>query len=131
MPEIQYKDLNDYLNDLKENQKAKSVAPVYLIHGEPVLYNSVLEILLDVLLPKKNRSFNYEAFDGSNGHIEAVVERINTYSLLGETKVIAVCDSKIFYSKQDEKQLLQKAKEAYDTRNIKEAARYLLSVLGI
>ena len=131
MPEIQYKELNDYLQNLKENQKANGFAPVYLIYGESLLYKSALETLLDVLLPKKNRSFNYEAIDGTNGHIKEVVERINTYSLLVETKVVAICDSKIFYSKQDEGLILQKAKEAYDTQNMKEAAKLLLSLLGI
>ncbi|GMQ79706.1 MAG: hypothetical protein BMS9Abin03_138 [Thermodesulfobacteriota bacterium] len=131
MPEIHYKELSDYLKDLKENQKAKGFAPVYLIYGEALLYKSALETLLDVLLPKKNRSFNYDVIDGTNGHIEEVVERINTYSLLAVTKVVAICDSKIFYSKQDEGQLLQKAKEAYDTQNTKEAAKLLLSLLGI
>ena len=131
MPEIQYKELKDYLKNLKENQEAKGFAPVYLIYGEVLLYKSTLEILLDVLLPKKNRSFNYEAIDGTNGQIQEVVERINTYSLLAETKVVAICDSKIFYSKQDDGRLLQKAKEAYDTKNIKEAAKLLLSLLSI
>ena len=131
MPEIQYKDLKDYLKNLEENQKAEGFASVYLIYGEPLLYKSALDNLLDVLLPKKNRSFNYESIDGTNGHIEEVFERINTYSLLAETKVVAICDSKIFYSKQDEGQLLQKAKEAYDAQNINEAAKLLLSLLGI
>lgn len=131
MPEIHYKELNDYLKNLKENQKAKGFAPVYLIYGEALLYKSALETLLDVLLPKKDRSFNYDVLDGTNSHIEEVVERINTYSLLAETKVVAICDSKIFYTKQDEGQLLQKAKEAYDTQNIKESATLLLSLLGI
>ena len=131
MPEIQYKELNEYLQNLKENQKVKGVAPVYLIYGEALLYKSALETLLDVLLPKKNRSFNYEVIDGTNGHIEAVVERINTYSLLADTKVVAICDSKIFYSKQDEGRLLEKAKEAYGSQNTKEAATLLLSLLGI
>jgi len=131
MPEIQYKDLKDYLKNLEENQKAEGFASVYLIYGEPLLYKSALDNLLDVLLPKKNRSFNYEPIDGTNGHIEEVFERINTYSLLSETKVVAICDSKIFYSKQDEGQLLQKAKEAYDAQNINEAAKLLLSLLGI
>ena len=131
MPEIQYKNLKDYLKNLSENQKAEGFAPVYLIYGEPLLYKSALDNLLDVLLPKKNRSFNYEPIDGTNGHIEEVFERINTYSLLAETKVVAICDSKIFYSKQDEGQLLQKAKEAYDAQNINEAAKLLLSLLGI
>ena len=131
MPEIQYKDLNDYLKNLKQDQKARGFAPVYLIYGETLLYKSALEALLDVLLPKKNRSFNYDVLDGTSGRIEEVVERINTFSLLAETKVVAVCDSKIFYSKQDEGRLLQKAKEAYDTQDIKEAATLLLSLMGL
>ena len=131
MSEIQYKDLDHYLKDLKENKKAKGVAPVYLLYGEALLYKNALEILLNALLPEKNRSFNYDALDGTNCRIEEVVERINTYSLLAETKVVAVCDSNIFYTKQNEGQLLQKAKEAYDNQNIKEAAKLLLSLLGI
>jgi DNA polymerase-3 subunit delta len=131
MPEIQYKNLNDYLKNLKENHKAMDFAPVYLIYGEGLLYKNALENLLDVLLPKKNRSFNYDVIEDTNCHIEEVVERINTYSLLAETKVVAICDSKIFYSKQDEGRLLQKAKDAYDTQNIKEAATLVLSLLGI
>jgi len=131
MPEIQYKDLNDYLKNLKENQKTKGVFPVYLIYGEGLLYKKALENLLDVLLPKKNRSFNYDVIEDTNRQIEEVVQRVNTYSLLAETKVVAICDSKIFYSKQDKGQLLQKAKDAYDTQNIKEAATLLLSLLGI
>jgi DNA polymerase-3 subunit delta len=131
MPEIQYKDLNDYLKNLKENKKAETFAPVYLIYGEGLLYRGALEALLDVLLPKKNRSFNYDVLEDTNGHIEEAVQRLNTYSLLAETKVIAICDSKIFYSKQDEGLLLQKAKDAYDNQNIKEASNLLLSLLGI
>ena len=131
MPEIQYKDLNDYLKNLKQDQKARGFAPVYLIYGETLLYKSALEALLDVLLPKKNRNFNYDVFDGTSGRIEEVVERINTYSLLAETKVVAVCDSGIFYSKQDEGRLLKKAKEAYDSQDIKEAATLLLSLMGL
>ena len=131
MPEIQYKNLNDYLKNLKENHTAKDFAPVYLIYGEGLLYKNALDNLLDVLLPEKNRSFNYDVIEDTNSHIEEVVGRINTYSLLADTKVVAICDSKIFYKKQDEGRLLQKAKEAYDTQNIKEAATLLLSLLGI
>jgi DNA polymerase-3 subunit delta len=131
MPEIQYKEFDHYLKELKENKKAKGVAPVYLLYGEALLYKNALKILLNSLLPEKNRSFNYDALDGTNCHIEEVVERINTYSLLAETKVVAISDSKIFYTKQDKGQLLQKAKETYDKQNIKEAAKLLLSLLGI
>ncbi|NIV97851.1 hypothetical protein GWN26_01350, partial [Candidatus Saccharibacteria bacterium] len=46
MPEIQYKDLKDYLKNLKEDQRDKGVAPVVLIHGEALLYKNALEALL-------------------------------------------------------------------------------------
>jgi len=101
MPEIQYKDLDHYLKDLKENKKAKGVAPVFLLYGEALLYKNALEILLNALLPEKNRSFNYDALDGTNCRIEEVVERINTYSLLAETKVVAVCRLQYFLHKTE------------------------------
>jgi len=131
MPEIHYKELKAYLKKLKEGRDTKQFAPVYLIHGEALLYKSALDTLLDALIPDKQRNFNYQAVDGTNGHLEDVVERLNTYSLLGGTKVVALCDSKIFYSKQDEGQLLEKAKEAFDAQDINKAAKYLLSLLGI
>ncbi len=130
MPEIHYKELKNYLKNLKEGQKIKDFATVYLIYGEALLYKGALETLLDALIPK-HRSFNYQAIDGTDGRIEDVVERVNTYSLLAGTKVVAICDSKIFYSKQDEGRLLEKAKEAFDAQNIKKAAEFLLSLLGI
>jgi len=127
MPEINYRELSNYL---KEKQTG-DFAPVYLIYGQELLYKASLETLLNVLIPANKRSLNYEPIDGTNANIKRAIDQLNTYSLLSGTKVVAICDSKIFYSKQDQGRLLEKAKEAYDTDNIKKAAKYILSLMGL
>lgn len=131
MPEIHYNDLKGYLKKLKENRKKESIAPVYLIYGEELLCNTTLDALLDVLIPLESRGLNYDPMDGANENIRDAIERVNTYSLLSGTKVVAICDSKIFYSKQDESRLIDKARVAFDSEDMDKAVKYLLSLLGI
>ena len=131
MSEINYKALDNYLQDLEEGRETKGFAPVYLIYGEELLYKNAFETLLDALMPASKQSLNYEKFDGADETMHEVIERVNTYSLLPGTKIVAICDSRIFYSKQDEGRLLEKAKQAFDTDDIKKAAKYFLSLLGL
>ena len=131
MSEIHFKELKNYLIALEKNRKTEAAAPVYLIFGEELLWNIALEDLLDALIPGRDRSLNYDPVDGTNENIKAAIEGVNTYSLLSGTKVVAIIDSKIFYSKQDEGNLLEKAKEAFDAENMKTAAKYLLSLMGL
>lgn len=130
MSEIHYKELDHHIKNVKGGSKTNAFAPVYLIYGETLLYKNVLEILLDALIPKNLRDFNYHAIDGTQGNIEEVVERVNTYSLLSGPRVVALCDSRIFYSKQDEEQLLEKARNAYKDQNMNQAATSFLTLLG-
>jgi len=131
MSEILYKELKNYLTAFEKNRKIEAAAPVYLIYGEELLWNTALETLLDTLIPGKDGSLNYDPVDGTNENIIAAIERVNTYSLLSGTKVVAIIDSKIFYSKKDEGSLLEKAKEEFDAENMKTAAKYLLSLMGL
>jgi DNA polymerase III subunit delta len=127
MPEINYRELNNYLKD----RKAGEFAPVYLIYGQELLYKNALEALVRALIPESQRSMGYDPVEGTNENIKGAIERSNTYSLLSGTKVVAICDSRIFYSKQDQGGLLEKAKQAYDSDDIKKAATYLLSLLSL
>ena len=131
MSEINYKELKNYLMGFEKKRKPEAPAPVYLIHGEELLWNTALETLLDALIPGKDRSLNYDPVDGTNEKIKAAIEGVNTYSLLSGTKVVAIIDSKIFYSKQDEGSLLDNAKTAFEAKNMKAAAKYLLSLMGL
>lgn len=127
MAEINYKKVDSYLKGLE----TKSFAPVYLIYGEELLYKTVFEALLEALIPAAKQNLNYEPIDGDDENIIEAIERVNTYSLLPGTKVVAIYDSKIFHSKQDESRLLEKTKEALETQDIKKAAKYFLSLLGL
>ncbi len=127
MTEINYKEFKDYL---KKPDKG-GLAPVYLIFGEELLYKTVFEELLDELVPAPTRGLNYEPVDGATEKINEALQRINTYSLLQSTKVVAICNTQIFYSKLNEKALIEKAKKEYNNDNIQKAANYLLSLLGL
>jgi DNA polymerase III subunit delta len=127
MTEIHYRELKNYLKD----RKSGDFAQVYLIYGQELLYKNSLEALVCALIPESQRSLGYEPVEGANENIKEAIERSNTYSLLSGTKVIAICDSKIFYSKQDQDKLFEKAKQAYDSDDIKKAAIYFLSLLDV
>ncbi|MEA2004317.1 MAG: hypothetical protein U9O53_05185, partial [archaeon] len=127
MPTINYKEVEKYIQDNIEDQ----FPPVFLIYGEELLCKEAFEKLLDVLVPGSGRSLNYDPFEGSSEDIHEVIARVNTFSLLSGKKVVSIIDSRIFYSKQDEEKILEKAKEEYDKDNIEKSAKYLLSLLGL
>lgn len=129
MSVLNYKQLKTYLQDLKVEQ----VAPVYLIYGDELLYKKALEDVLNRIIsdsPGASKDFNYEPIDGANENIPEAVERINTFSLLLGKKIVAICDSKVFYRKEDKEKFLEKAQEAYDKDEIQKTARHLLSYLA-
>ena len=126
MPEINYKALEEYL---KEPQ-GKDFFPVYLFFGEESLFKTAFDTLLDALLPLSERGFNYEPVDGTDENIQTVIERMNTFSLLSGTKVIAFHETRIFYSKQDYTKLFEKAKEAFFGDDLKGASNYHVNALG-
>ncbi|MBL0717618.1 MAG: hypothetical protein JJV89_06175 [Desulfosarcina sp.] len=127
MPVIKYSGLKQYL---KETSK-KGFEQVYLIFGEEVLYKAVLDKLVKTILPDTSRSLNYEPVEGTNDNIQNVINKLNTYSLLSTAKVVALCDSQIFYTKEDENVILEKAKEACDKNNFKKGAKYFLNLLKL
>jgi DNA polymerase-3 subunit delta len=129
MPEINYKLLKKYLMDLK-NDPSKEFAPVYLIFGEELLAKGAYDELLAALLPSGNRSANYDPVEAAAENIYDVIESVNTFSLLSGSKVVAMRESRIFYTQEDKNRLLEKVKKAYDDDDIKKAAKYFLSLMS-
>ena len=126
MPVISYKDLSKYLED----RGSDPFLSVYLIYGEELLVQGAFDDLLDALIPASRRSINYDPLDGTQANVHEVIERTNTFSLLPGTKVIALRDSRIFYTRQDKERLLGNARQAFENDNVKKAAGHLLSLLG-
>ncbi len=126
MPDIHYKTIDKYL---KESQ-GKEFLPVYLIYGEESLFKATFNTLLDTILPLSERGFNYDPLDGADDNVEAVIERMNTFSLLSGTKVIAFLETRVFYSKQDHAKLFEKAKESVFNNDLKSAAKFHVNALS-
>ena len=129
MPEISHKLLKKYLKDLKRDP-AKEFAAVYLLFGEELLVKNAYDDLLDALLPAGSRSANYDPVEGATENVYDVIERVNTFSLLSGTKLVAMRESRIFYTRDNKSRLLENAKKAYDGDDIKRAAKYLLSLMS-
>jgi DNA polymerase-3 subunit delta len=129
MTEISYKLLKKYLKD-RDIDSETQFAAVYLIFGEELLVKTAFDGLLDALLPGSNRSVNYDPVDGTVENIYDVIERVNTFSLLPGAKVVAMRDSRIFYTKQDKSHFLENSKKAFVSKDIKKAATFILSLLG-
>ena len=127
MPIISYKDLSKYLR----NRGSEPFLPVYLIYGEELLVQGAFDELLNALIPAARRSINYDPMDGTQANVHEVIDRVNTFSLLPGTKVIALRDSRIFYARQDRERLLANARQAFEDDNLKKAAGHLLSVMGL
>ena len=129
MPEIPYKLLNKYLKDLNADPE-KPFAPVYLIFGEELLVKTAFDDLLEEMLPGAANNANFDPLEGAIESIYEVIERVNTYSLLGGARVVAMRESRIFYTQQDKSHLLEKSKTAYDDDDLPTASKYFLSLLG-
>lgn len=127
MSEINYKDVNEYLAGTGEDD----FATVYLIYGEEYLYKSVFESLLDRMIPPEKRSFGYEPADSESESLSEVIEKLNTFSLMPGRKVVSLCESKIFFSKNDEAAILSKTKTAADTGDTTKASKFLISLLSV
>ena len=118
MPVITYKDLNKYITD----RGTDPFLPVYLIYGEELLTQGAFDELVNALIPASKRSINYEPLDGTQANVHEVIERVNTFSLLPGTKVIALRGSRIFYARQDRDRLLDSARQAFEEDKIKKAS---------
>ncbi len=129
MPEINHQLLAKYVKDVAAGTE-KQFAPVYLFFGEELLVKAAFGELLDALLPAENRQANYDPMEGASENIYDAIERVNTFSLLPGTKVVALLESRIFHAMQNKMRLIENSKNAYDDENKSKAAKYLLSLMG-
>ncbi len=120
--------------ELKKNLKAlaSGEAPgIFLIHGEELLVKTALEVLLAALLPGDSRKLNYEPVDGNEASAATAVEKVNTYSLLAEPKVVAILDAQVFYSKLDTAAVIERASAAFKRNETPKAAHSILKVMAL
>jgi DNA polymerase III subunit delta len=126
MTEVPFKDLQKKL----KSTKIENFPQVFLIHGEEYLYKGVLDKFTDLLLPESSKTLNFDPLDGNNENIPKAIERVNTYSLISGTKIVALRDANIFYSKEDKWSLFQKAKIEVENNEMKKASAYFIKFLS-
>jgi DNA polymerase-3 subunit delta len=125
--ETRYKDIPKLLAETRKG----GVAPVYLFYGDEFLYKSAFKSVLDVLVSPDHQGLNYEAIDGANENVYAIIERLNTFPLIPSAKVIAVHGTRVFHSAVTADNLLNKSKEAFDREDLNESAGCLLHMLSV
>jgi DNA polymerase-3 subunit delta len=131
MPEINYKEVDDYLQSLTDKKGKGAFAPVCLIFGEEFLCKSVFEKVLNAMMPPAKRELNYELFDDAQVSVFDLLERVNTYSIMSGPSVVAVKDSRIFNSRTDAAKLVAKARDAYLSQEMEKAARAFVTYVGL
>jgi DNA polymerase-3 subunit delta len=129
MAEITYPELRTYLKDLESPAKRRSAA-VHLIHGEDLFVRMAFDEILRCILPGAQESLNYEPHDGATAGIGDVVASLNTYSLLGGSKVVALKDARLFHTREDAGKLLDTARKAQAEGDLPRAARNFLAALA-
>jgi DNA polymerase-3 subunit delta len=129
MAEITYQELRTYLKDL-EAPAERPPAAVHLIHGEDLFVRMAFDEILRCILPGAQDSLNYEPVDGAAAGIGDVVASLNTYSLLGGTKVVALKDARLFHTREDAGKLLDGARKAHSDGDLARAARHFLAALA-
>jgi DNA polymerase-3 subunit delta len=125
--ELSYKALPELLAEIK----AGTICPVYLFYGDAFIYRSAFKSILDEIVPPNHQDLNYEAIDGTSENVFEIIQHLNTFPLIPSAKVIAVHGTRIFYSAVVIDDLLRRSKDAFETQDLKESARYFLYMLSM
>ena len=130
MTDIPYHDLPAYLART-EASGASSWPSALLLFGEEMLVKQALDRVLTAILGDDARGVAYEVVEGLNENVGAALERVNTFSLLSQTKVVAFTDARLFHSRQTADRLWEQAGKAAQAGDMKKAARLFLDILSL
>lgn len=106
-------------------------APVYLVHGEEMLCQKACDLVIARLLGGDQAGHRLDRLDGGEGGaLSEALARVNTYALLGGTKLVLLADTRVFHDRTDSAALLGRARQALSAGRRPQAAKALLAVLG-
>jgi DNA polymerase-3 subunit delta len=125
--ETSYKDIPELVAAIENG----IIAPVYLLYGDEFIYKSAFKSLLDAIVAPRDQDLNYESIDGASENVYDIIQRLNTFPLIPSAKVIAIHDTRLFYSTVVINDLLLRSKEAFETEDLRESAHYLLYTLSM
>ncbi|SLM27719.1 HolA (modular protein) [Desulfamplus magnetovallimortis] len=92
MPEVKHNDLQNFINTLKNSK----VPQVFFLWGEEFICRKIFDTIIDFLLPAKHKDIGYELLEGDDAIIPAMIERLSTYSIFQDRRVVAVKNAPVF-----------------------------------
>lgn len=126
MSEIQYSQFAAFL----EKEGGASLPGVYLIHGQEMLVEQSTRQLSARLLDGASVQICREKVDGALENLPDVLERLNTYALLGGPKIVIFTEAKLFEGKAQHQQIVDRVADAWEGNDMTQAARQFLSLCG-
>lgn len=129
MPELIYRAFPSYLKSLHPDKGPGVFAPVYLLHGDEMLYKQALDDLLNAMMASEERITRFESMEGIAENLFRAVESIQTFSFFPGIKVIGFLDTTIFIERQDPAKVFSKFQEAFARKDTRSAAHYLGKLL--
>ena len=122
---------HDLFEDHLKRLKAGAGAPVYLVHGEEMLRQKAAGDLCRHLLGPNPGAHQIERIEGgAAGAVNEALARVNTYSLLGDPKVVMLSEARVFHDALDSRAFLEKARAAHQEDRPDKGAKALMAVLG-
>jgi DNA polymerase-3 subunit delta len=102
-----------------------------LLFGDELQVRGVCNTLLDNLVPESERGFNLERFDGRSALWDQIEASLNTPPFFPGKKVVWVENAAYFISREQSRELGEKARQAWSEGKKDEAVRLLLDLLAV
>jgi DNA polymerase-3 subunit delta len=117
------------LKKVLEEIEAGEIKPVYLVSGDDeFLIREAINGIIDSLLPGKTRELNLQVFETEEDW-QQIIQSLNTFGWLRARRVIVVKDSRIFVSKFNVENLVEKSLSQFEEGNREEGIRLYRIVL--
>ncbi len=122
-------------DDMAKVLKAVSLADppqIYLIFGDRFLCRTAASKLVAALVPEAAaRADAMNSIDGDQEEALKTLESLKTYSLFGGRQIFQVNGSKLFHSRAVAKGIWEKARQAYQKKDIGAAGCYVLQLAAV
>ncbi len=125
MPVIGFQKLNQHLRNTD-----KPLNSLWLVHGEEFLCTQALDAILAALLPDPKDRMNYEPVGHADNQVVVALEKINTYSFIAGSKVVAMLDCRVFDSPKTTSNLILKVQTAIGDDDLKKAGPQFIRLLS-
>jgi DNA polymerase III subunit delta len=118
-------------SQLEHHLAASPPAPLYLLFGEEMLRQAAVQAIIAKILGPSAPLHRVDRIEGSAPDaLTEALARVNTYSLLGDAKIVLLADTTVFESGLDTGAYLEKARIAHENDDPDKAARALMVVLA-